>query len=53
MRTVSRRDFIKGSLMYAGGAAIASKLSPAAWANVRGANDDIRVAVVGFNGVGN
>jgi predicted dehydrogenase len=38
--------------MYAGGAAIASKLSPAAWANVRGVNDDIRVAVVGFNGVG-
>ena len=39
---ISRRSFIKSSLMYIGGAAVASKLSPAGRANVRGANNDIR-----------
>ena len=45
MKSVTRRDFVKGSV--AAGVALALPFS-----RVRGANDDIRVAVVGFNGQG-
>ena len=42
---ITRRDFMKASV--AAGVALAVPFS-----HVRGANDDIRVAVVGFNGQG-
>ncbi len=45
MKCITRRDFMKGSL--AAGAALALPFS-----RVRGANDDIRVGVVGFRGHG-
>src|SRR5437867_5423942 len=48
MKSFSRRSFLKGSL--AGAAACA--LSPRSWAQVVGANDFVRVAVVGINGRG-
>ncbi|GMV66818.1 MAG: Gfo/Idh/MocA family oxidoreductase [Candidatus Omnitrophica bacterium] len=49
---VNRRDFIKGSATVAAGAAVgigALRRSTAAWA---GANDRVRVAVIGVNGQG-
>ena len=45
MKRITRRSFIKGSI--AAGASLALPYS-----HVRGANDDIRVAVVGFHGHG-
>ena len=48
MRTITRRGFLKTSL--AGAAACG--LSPRSWSQVAGANDDIRVAVIGINGRG-
>ena len=43
MKDVTRRDFMKSSV-----AAVASvALAPRAWSKIRGANDDIRVAIVG------
>src|SRR5881409_2840160 len=48
MKSFSRRSFLKSSL--AGAAACA--LSPRSWSQVVGANDLIRVAVVGINGRG-
>jgi predicted dehydrogenase len=48
MKTLSRRSFIKSSLVTTG----ALSLSARSWNNVLGANGDIRVAVVGFNGRG-
>ena len=48
MKTVNRRDFLKAGLATA-----ASMSIPAhSWAQVEGANDAIRVAVIGFNGRG-
>jgi predicted dehydrogenase len=46
--SLTRRSFLKTSLA---GAAISS-LSPRSWAQVRGANEAVRVAVVGINGRG-
>ncbi len=43
MINYTRRTFMKTSLAVAGSAAIAS----GAWSQIRGANDDIRIAVVG------
>ena len=43
MNKMNRRSFVKTSMAAVGGVAAASK----AWAQIRGANDDIRVAVVG------
>ena len=43
---------MKGSLATAAGIGIASRLTDSAWANVRGANDDIRVAVAGIRSKG-
>jgi len=45
MQGITRRDFVKGSM--ATGVVVALPFS-----RVRGANDDIRAAVVGFNGQG-
>ena len=47
MRPISRRSFMKGSLAAGVGLTLAGPFS-----RVRGANDDIRVAVVGINGRG-
>lgn len=46
--SLSRRTFLKTSALAAGAVA----LSPRSWAQVPGANGDIRVAVVGLNGRG-
>ena len=45
MKTITRRDFVKSSI--AGGLALAAPFS-----RVRGANDDLRVAVAGIRGRG-
>ena len=47
MSTTTRRDFLKASV------ATGASLAPAPHARVLGANDDIRIAVVGFRGQGN
>jgi len=49
MGKFTRRDFIKGSLGTVAGVGIGSRLTTTAWSQVLGANDDIRVAVVGFH----
>ncbi|MEJ2702131.1 MAG: Gfo/Idh/MocA family oxidoreductase [Sedimentisphaerales bacterium] len=46
MKTLTRRNFLKGTL--AGG--VAATIAP--YSRVRGANDDLRVAVVGFHSQG-
>src|SRR5688572_5616317 len=48
MKALSRRNFLKSSLA---GTAVCT-LSPRSWSQVSGANDRIRVAVVGINGRG-
>ncbi|MFC1603843.1 Gfo/Idh/MocA family oxidoreductase [Planctomycetota bacterium] len=47
MKVFTRRDFMKSSMAAGAGLVMASPFS-----RVRGANDDIRVAVVGINGRG-
>jgi len=47
MRHITRRDFMKGSIATGVGLTLASPFS-----RVRGANDDIRVAVMGIGGRG-
>ena len=49
MRKLNRRAFLKGSLAAAGAA---SSLSLPAWSRILGANDDIRVGVIGFRSQG-
>jgi len=49
MRKLNRRTFLKGSLAAAGAA---SSLSLPAWSRILGANDDIRVGVIGFRSQG-
>lgn len=48
MNTLTRRSFLKSSLL----ASASLALPASSWAEVAGANNDIRVAVVGFNGQG-
>ena len=48
MKPLSRRSFLKSSLA----GAAACTLSPRSWSQVSGANDRVRVAVVGINGRG-
>ena len=48
MKTTTRRNFLKTSLA----GAAACSLSPRSWSQVVGANEAIRVAVVGINGRG-
>ena len=52
MSKLNRRDFIKSSLATAAGVGIATSVPATVWSQVVGANDDIRVAVVGFRGKG-
>ena len=49
MKTMNRRSFLKGSCL----AAASLGLPASIWSQVAGANDDLRVAVVGFHGRGN
>ena len=46
--STSRRSFLKTSALAAAGTVLPAR----SWANVLGANDDIRVAVIGLNGRG-
>jgi len=48
MKTITRRNFIKQSAL----AAAAASFTARSWAQVPGSNEDIRVAVIGFNGRG-
>ncbi len=48
MKTLTRRSFLKQSALGAG----VLGWSARSWAKVPGANDDVRLAVVGFNGRG-
>jgi predicted dehydrogenase len=48
MNKITRRAFLKQSTLTAGSLSFAAR----SWAQVPGANEDIRVAVVGFNGRG-
>ncbi len=48
MKNINRRSFLKTSLLTTA----ALSLPARSWAQVNGANDDIRVAVVGFHGRG-
>ena len=48
MKNLSRRTFLKTSALAAAGLSLA----PRSWSRVIGANDDVRVAVVGLNGRG-
>ena len=48
MNQLNRRKFLKTSALAAGAVA----LSPRSWAQVAGANGDVRVAVLGLNGRG-
>ena len=48
MKTLHRRQFLKASALTAASLCLPVRT----WSRVIGANDDIRVAVVGFNGQG-
>src|SRR5215207_673893 len=48
MNTLSRRSFLKTSALVTASTALSAR----SWAQVAGANGDIRVAVVGLNGRG-
>src|SRR3989442_276795 len=48
MKPLTRRSFLKTSLITTAGLALPARV----WAQSPGANDDIRVAVVGFGGRG-
>ena len=48
MKNMNRRSFIKSSAL----GAAAMSMPARSWAQVAGANDDIRLAVVGFKGRG-
>jgi len=49
---ISRRNFMKNSLISAAGVSIATTFPTTTWAKIRSANDDIRVGVCGFHGQG-
>jgi len=49
---MNRRQFLKNSVSTTFGIAAASAMPASSWANVAGANNDIRVAVVGLGGQG-
>jgi len=50
MKKLTRRNFIKGSLTAAAGIGITATLPRRAWSEVVGANDAIRVAIIGLGG---
>lgn len=51
MNPVDRRSFLK-TASVALGAGLATRLTPSTWAKPLGANDDVRVAVIGINSKG-
>ena len=52
MKNITRRSFIKKSTALTAGLGAATALPSSAWAQPAGANDDIRIAVVGLGGQG-
>jgi hypothetical protein len=50
MEKITRRSFIKQSTTVAAGISVAAALPSSAWARPAGANNDIRIAVVGLGG---
>src|SRR4051812_1314369 len=48
MQNINRRQFIKGTFLSAAALTIPVR----SWGQIAGANNDIRIAVVGFNGRG-
>jgi len=52
MKKINRRNFMKSSIVSAAGVGIAAGFPKTTWSKVRGANEDIRMAVCGFNGQG-
>jgi len=52
MEKITRRSFIRQSTTVAAGVSVAAALPSSTWARPAGANDDIRVAVVGLGGQG-
>ena len=52
MKKITRRHFIKYSVMTGAATAISSTMNTTSYARILGANDEIRVAVVGFNSKG-
>ena len=50
MGKLTRRDFVKKSLATAAGVGITSVLPMKVWARVAGANDAVRVAIIGLGG---
>ena len=52
MKKITRRNFIKSSFATAAGVGIASGLPSTTWAQITGANNDIRVGVVGTGRMG-
>lgn len=52
MNSIHRRDFLKQTAQVAGTAAVAATLPQSAWAAPAGANERIRVAVMGLRGRG-
>ena len=53
MKKINRRKFLQSSLTATAGLAVTPLLQRSVWSQVRGANDDIRIAVAGLNGRGN
>jgi hypothetical protein len=52
MKKISRRSFIRQSTTVAAGIGVAATLPSSTWARPVGANNDIRVAIVGLGGKG-
>ena len=52
MRKLSRRHFMKGSLATAAGIGVASSMTSSTLGAIRGANEDVRVAIIGVRGKG-
>lgn len=52
MNRINRRNFVKGSLAATAGLGVSASLTSNAWAKIRGANEDIRVGMIGTGGKG-
>ncbi len=52
MKDLTRRGFLKQTTLATAGLGLTSKMAVPAWANPQGANNDIRVAVVGIRSKG-
>lgn len=53
MSEITRRRFMKSSLVAAGGVKLGLRLQRRVWSQVRGANEDIRVGIAGIGDKGN